>query len=293
MTWEQPASHMQRTQRHTYSPSCLGVEQVWRARNARSTQHSLPLPANRLPAPSWTPPPPGHGPARCPGSIVEAGSPPARRRLRALTAYPGPLEWPGRGRGPGRPPARTAVQCVGRQARPGPARPQTGAQRPPQPRPGQALTCRRRRCHPGGVTGASRGRRRAEEAALGRTAQPPLRLSPSSSGPSSNRKYLAGNTAARRGTGRGQHLSRPRRACLWSFTRHAVAGATAGGNRLKWWKKTVNWSFRPKATSFGGGEEEITWIFNVVTVEGTTGQKQFLELLGALRASWWLLTVVS
>lgn len=157
MTWEQPASHMQRTQRHTYSPSCLGVEQVWRARNARSTQHSLPLPANRLPAPSWTPPPPGHGPARCPGSIVEAGSPPARRRLRALTAYPGPLEWPGRGRGPGRPPARTAVQCVGRQARPGPARPQTGAQRPPQPRPGQALTCRRRRCHPGGVTGAEEG----------------------------------------------------------------------------------------------------------------------------------------
>ena len=83
--------------------------------------------------------------------------PPARRRLRALTAHPGPLEWPGGGRGPGRPPAKTAVQCVGRQARPGPARPQTGAQRPPQPQPGQALTCWRRRCHPGGVTGAEEG----------------------------------------------------------------------------------------------------------------------------------------
>ena len=157
--------------------------------------------------------------------------PPARRRLRALTAYPGPLEWPGRGRGPGRPPARTAVQCVGRQARPGPARPG------PKPGPSARHSPGPARPSPAGgaaaTPGASRGRRRAEEAALGRTAQPPLRLSPSSSGPSSNRKYLAGNTAARRGTGRGQHLSRPRRACLWSFTRHAVAGATAGGNRLK------------------------------------------------------------
>lgn len=158
MTWEQPASHMQRTQRHTYSPSCLGVEQVWRARNARSTQHSLPLPANRLPAPSWTPPPPGHGPARCPASIVEAGSPPARRRLRALTAYPGPLEWPGRGRRPGRPPARTAVQCVGRQARPGPAPNRGPAPATAPARPGPHLPAAP--LPPRGRHGGGGGRRR-------------------------------------------------------------------------------------------------------------------------------------
>lgn len=151
-------------------------------------------------------PPPAPGPHRLPGPFGVArkrpqARPPSRKDCSAMRRPAGAAR-------PGPKPGPSARHS------PGPAR--------PSPAGGAAST-----------PGASRGRRRAEEAALGRTAQPPLRLSPSSSGPSSNRKYLAGNTAARRGTGRGQHLSRPRRACLWSFTRHAVAGATAGGNRLK------------------------------------------------------------
>lgn len=151
-------------------------------------------------------PPPAPGPHRLPGPFGVArkrpqARPPSRKDCSAMRRPAGAAR-------PGPKPGPSARHS------PGPAR--------PSPAGGAAAT-----------PGASRGRRRAEEAALGRTAQPPLRLSPSSSGPSSNRKYLAGNTAARRGTGRGQHLSRPRRACLWSFTRHAVAGATAGGNRLK------------------------------------------------------------
>lgn len=82
-------------------------------------------------------PPPAPGPHRLPGPFGVA-----RKRPRA------------------RPPSRKDCSAMRRPAgaaRPGPARPQTGAQRPPQPRPGQALTCRRRRCHPGGVTGAEEG----------------------------------------------------------------------------------------------------------------------------------------
>lgn len=178
---------------------------------------------------------------------------------------PGPRHTPGpfgvtRKRPRARPPSRRNRNAMRRPA--GAARPYPKPGTNARHSPGPALTCRRRsRCHPGGVTG-----RRAEEAALGRAAQPPLRLySSSSSGTSSNRKCLAGNTAAQRGTGREQRLSRPRRACLWSLTSHAVAVATAGGNDLKWWKSTVSWSFRPKAISFGG-EGEGGWRRNYLNL---------------------------